>query len=130
MRRPGSWNGSTEAAMRALERCVIALGLVASLAGPVGCASDSPPVPQARITPEYPPDAKERGIEGWVLFTYTVTKEGGVEDVVIVDSEPPGVWDRNTIRAVESWRFQPAIKDGEPVETRGIKSRLVFELDK
>jgi protein TonB len=92
--------------------------------------SDRGPVPQVRIEPDYPPQAKDRGIEGWVLFRYTVTKEGRVKDVVIIDAQPKGIWDRNTIRAVSNWRFQPALKDGKPVETAGMQTKYVFELEK
>jgi periplasmic protein TonB len=92
--------------------------------------SDRGPVPQVRIEPDYPPQAKDRGIEGWVLFSFTVTKEGRVKDVVILDSQPKGLWDRNTIRAVQNWRYQPALKDGKPVEVAGIKAKYAFELDK
>jgi outer membrane biosynthesis protein TonB len=42
-----------------------------------------------------------------------------VKDVVILDSEPKGLWDRNTIRAVSNWRFQPAMKDGKPSRSSG-----------
>ncbi len=92
--------------------------------------SDRGPVPQVRIEPDYPPQAKDRGIEGWVLFRYTVTREGRVKDVVILDAQPKGLWDRNTIRAVGNWRFQPALKDGKPVEIAGMQTKYVFELER
>ena len=92
--------------------------------------SDRGPVPQVRIDPDYPPQAKDRGIEGWVLFSYTVTKEGRVKDIVILDSQPKGLWDRSTLRAVANWRFQPALKDGKPVETRGMKTKYNYELER
>jgi protein TonB len=92
--------------------------------------SDRGPVPQVRIEPDYPPQAKDRGIEGWVSFRFTVTKEGRVKDVQIVDSKPQGMWERVTIRAVSNWRYQPALKDGKPIETRGVMASYRFELDR
>jgi periplasmic protein TonB len=92
--------------------------------------SDRGPVPQVRIDPDYPPQAKDRGIEGWVTFKFTVTKEGRVKDVVIVDSKPRGMWDRETIRAVNNWRYQPALKDGKPIETAGMMVTYRYELDR
>jgi TonB family protein len=79
-------------------------------------------VPQVRIEPEYPPQAKDRGIEGWVLFQFTVTREGRVKDVVILDSQPKGIWDRATSARVSNWRYQPALKDGKPVEIAASRS--------
>ena len=92
--------------------------------------NDRGPVPQVRIEPEYPPQAKDRGIEGWAIVSFTVTREGRVKDVVVLDSQPKGMWDRSTLRAVANWRYQPALKDGKPVETRGMKAKVNYELDR
>jgi periplasmic protein TonB len=92
--------------------------------------SDRGPVPQVRIDPDYPPQAKDRGIEGWCHVRFTVTKEGRVKDVVVVAAKPQNIWDRAAIRAVSNWRYQPALKDGKPVETRGVENIVRFELDR
>ena len=92
--------------------------------------SDRGPVPQVRLDPDYPPQAKDRGIEGWAIVSFTVTREGRVKDVVVIDSQPKGMWDRSTLRAVANWRYQPALKDGKPVETRGMKAKVNYELDR
>src|SRR5262245_36099048 len=72
--------------------------------------SDRGPVPQVRIDPDYPPQAKDRGIEGWCHVRFTVTKEGRVKDVTVVAAKPTNIWDRAAIRAVSNWRYQPALK--------------------
>ena len=92
--------------------------------------NDRGPVPQVRIEPDYPPQAKDRGVEGWCLFEFTVTREGRVKDIVILDAQPKGIWDRAVLRAVANWRYQPALRDGKPIETRGIKIRMPFELER
>ena len=92
--------------------------------------SDRGPVPQVRIDPEYPPQAKDRGIEGYCTFQFTVTREGRVKDIVIIDAQPKGIWDRAITRAVSNWRYQPALKDGKPIETTGIKIKHLFELER
>jgi len=92
--------------------------------------NDRGPVPQVRIDPEYPPQAKDRGVEGWCLFQFTVTREGRVKDIVILDAQPKGIWDRSIIRAVSNWRYQPALRDGKPLETVGVKIKHVFELER
>jgi protein TonB len=96
----------------------------------LGGGSDRSAVPQVRIEPDYPPQAKERGIEGWITVRFTVAKDGSVKDVVIVAAKPERIWDRNTIRAVSNWKYQPKIKDGKPVEQPGITIRLTFEMDR
>jgi protein TonB len=89
--------------------------------------SDRGPVPQVRIEPDYPPQAQDRGITGWALMSFTVTKEGRTKDIVVVDAQPKGIWDKNAIRAVSNWRYQPALKDGKPVDTVGMKIQLTFD---
>jgi protein TonB len=94
-----------------------------------GTASRAP-VPQVRIEPDYPPAARARGIEGWVTFRFTVAADGRVKDVAIVAADPPNVWDSATIRAVSNWRYQPAIRDGKPVEQSGLVVTYRYELER
>lgn len=91
--------------------------------------SNRGPVPQVRIEPDYPPSARDRGIEGWVKFSFTVASDGSVKDVVILDAQPQRIWDSATIRAVSSWKYQPAVQDGRPVEQVGVVAIYRFELD-
>jgi protein TonB len=79
-------------------------------------ASDLTPL--ARIPPQYPPYAMARGIEGWVDLSFIVTVEGTVHDVVVVDAQPPGVFDMAAVNAVSRWRYQPVVEDGRPVPAR------------
>jgi len=91
--------------------------------------SDRGPVPQVRIEPDYPESARAHGIEGWVKFSFTVASDGSVKDVVILDAQPSRIWDSATIRAVSTWKYQPAIRDGRPVEQAGVVAVYRFELD-
>ena len=90
--------------------------------------SDRGPLPSVRIEPDYPENAKLRGITGWVTFRFTVTRDGSVKDVEIVDAQPKRVWDAAALRAVSSWKYQPAIRDGRPVEQTGLMVTYHFEL--
>jgi protein TonB len=47
----------------------------------------------------------------------------------VVESTPPGMFERAALRAIERWRYRPAVVDGEPVERRGLQVRLRFELE-
>lgn len=97
-------------------------------AGPkAGAAlSDMDAVPLVRIAPEYPPRAAARGTTGWVLLQFTVTTAGATKDVRVVDSEPPGIFDRASIKAVERFKYRPKVVDGKPVEQHGVQIVLTF----
>jgi periplasmic protein TonB len=98
--------------------------------GPAMGGPDRDALPQIRIEPDYPPLAKAHGIEGWISFRFTVTREGRVKDVEIIAADPPHVWDQATLRAVSNWRYQPKLENGQPVEQRGVTATYRFTLDR
>jgi protein TonB len=75
-------------------------------------------MPVSRTAPQYPYQATRRHIEGWVRVSFLVTAAGDVEDVVLLESEPEGIFDRAALRAVSKWKFKPRIVDGRPVAAR------------
>jgi len=75
-------------------------------------------MPLSRQPPRYPYQATRRGIEGWVRVAFRVTETGTVEDVEVLESEPPGVFDQAAVNAVYRWRFKPRIRNGQPVAGR------------
>ncbi len=88
---------------------------------------DGPLVPLSRVPPVYPLVARHKRIEGWVKVKFLVTRRGTVERVTIVESHPPGVFDRAVLRAVSSWRFKPGTVGGRTVDAWA-QSTLEFKL--
>ncbi|MBS0400549.1 MAG: energy transducer TonB [Proteobacteria bacterium] len=78
--------------------------------------------------PVYPIDAERQGIEGWVDLEFLVKADGSVHEPIIRNAQPAGVFDQAAIRAVQTWRFSPAMHDGTPVEQR-TRLRLRFSLN-
>jgi protein TonB len=100
---------------------------MSSLSGSGGGDRDA--VPLVRIEPDYPMQARQRGIEGWVVIEFTISTAGTVKDPVVVASEPGTVFDRVAIQAVRKWKYNPKVQDGKPVERSGVKVRLDFEME-
>ncbi len=88
-------------------------------------------VPLIAIRPQYPPRAAQRGIEGWCLVSFTVDGLGNVieDSIAVVEAEPPGIFDRASIRAVTRFKYQPRIVDGQGVEVPGRQYLFRFDLD-
>ncbi|MCC5868182.1 MAG: tetratricopeptide repeat protein [Gammaproteobacteria bacterium] len=60
----------------------------------------------------------EPGLEdGRVEASYTVNDQGRAEDILIIDSHPPGLKDTTVRRTLRSHRFRPRFEDGVPVST-------------
>lgn len=63
----------------------------------------------------YTDDARRRGIEGDVVLEVIVTRAGSVGDVRVVRGLGAGL-DQSAIAAVKQWRFDPARRQGAPVD--------------
>lgn len=83
----------------------------------------------SRMPPQYPYRAQRRGIEGWVKVSLLITEQGTVKDVLVVESEPEGIFDHAAIQAVLKWKFKPRIQQGKPVSVRA-EQVVNFQLDR
>jgi protein TonB len=83
-----------------------------------------------RIDPKYPTQAAKDGIEGWVKLSFSIDASGAVIDVQVLDAEPKRVFDREAIKALKAWKYQPQMKDGKAVAQQGMQVQLDFSLDK
>ena len=88
---------------------------------------DEPPKPIARTGADYPPRARARGIEGSVRLSMLVNVDGTVEDIVILEGTPAGVFEDAAKSAIRQWRFEPGEYEGKPVPVR-VEQLLRFEL--
>ena len=66
----------------------------------------------------YPKRAIQRGIEGWVLVEYTVTKNGDVRDPMVVDADPPGIFNRSALRKFVKDKYLPAKKNCKKISAK------------
>jgi TonB family protein len=66
------------------------------------------------VRPQYPPEAKQAGIEGTVLLHVTVATDGTVKDIVVKEGEPKLV--EATVEAVRQWEYEPVQVDGKNIE--------------
>ncbi len=65
--------------------------------------------------PAYPPRAARDRLEGTVRLRIHLDREGRVGQVEVVSSSGYPILDASAVRAVGSWRFDPATTDGRPV---------------
>ncbi len=88
-----------------------------------GPAAAAPPAPRGkatrgpvtkRVAPIYPPEAKQRRIQGKVVLAATITKEGKISNLRAV-SGPLLLMDAART-AVSQWEYKPYLLDKEPVE--------------
>lgn len=94
-------------------------------------ATDGDYLPLVAIAPQYPTRAAQRGIEGWCLVSFTVDGLGNVieETIVVVDAEPPDIFDRSSERAAARFKFQPRVQNGQGVQVPGVQYLFRYQLE-
>lgn len=69
----------------------------------------------------------KQGQGGEVLVSFVVTKEGNVRDLKVLKATHES-FATAAKQAVLQWRYQPTMKDGEPVESR-YEVPITFQLE-
>lgn len=88
---------------------------------------DVAPVPSERSAMMYPKKARKAGVSGYVLMNLLVNKNGDVEKVKVLESQPADVFDEVAITGVKSWHFKPAQYKGQAVKVWA-KQKVRFDL--
>ncbi len=92
-------------------------------------------VPAAALTlvkytpPEFPRQAREKALTGWVDVQFLVLSDGSVSDVSVVGADPVGVFETPAMDAVRKWQYEPVMRDGKPINQRA-RVRVRFALQK
>jgi TonB family protein len=68
----------------------------------------------SKVNPVYPPEAKEKGIQGTVVLHAIIGKDGTVQQLAVI-SGPPVLAD-SAIDAVKQWVYKPYLLNGDPTE--------------
>jgi TonB family protein len=76
----------------------------------------TPPRTTYAPQPEFSEEARRKKVNGDVTLMVTVTESGDVADVKVVKGLGYGL-DEKAIETVRTWKFQPATRNGSPVQT-------------
>jgi len=87
----------------------------------------TPPAAIEREVPAYPESARLAGAEGYVDVAFTILRDGRPGWIRLLKAEPSGFFESATLFGVLDWRFEPARRNGEPVECR-IQTRIRYTL--
>jgi TonB family protein len=67
-----------------------------------------------RVQPEYPSEAKKKGISGTVRLHAIVAKDGKLKGLKLISGDP--ILAKAAMKAVKRWRYKPTLLNGQPVE--------------
>lgn len=93
-----------------------------------GGFSDGDIIPLVAVQPNYPQRAAERGLEGYVVVGFVITRDGTTRDEHIVESTS-SLFDSEALKAARKLKYKPRIIDGVPVEVDHLY-KFTFQLEK
>jgi protein TonB len=69
-----------------------------------------------KVDPQYPAQAREARIQGRVVLSVVVGKDGAVQDVKLVSGHP--LLAPAAMNAVRQWHYKPYLLNGDAVEVQ------------
>lgn len=122
---PNKWRGGAAV----LSLC-LAGALAAGLSATIAAAQQAPekayrvgedgvtaPKLTTRSEPRYPSVPEKQKIEGTVVLSLEINKDGAAENIKIVRTLAP-MFDESAIDALKQWKFEPGKRNGEAVRVR------------
>jgi TonB family protein len=82
---------------------------------PGEAAEISPPTPLRKVDPIYDLSAVDERVEGKVQLSAVIHTDGYVYAITVLSGLDPRL-DKNSITALRKWEFEPARRDGAPVD--------------
>jgi len=84
-----------------------------------GSVDVTSPVPLRKVDPKYPQDLALEHVEGEVILYGVIRRDGSVDSIQKVRGIDPQL-DANSIAAFAQWKFEPATREGEPVDLEAV----------
>ena len=69
-----------------------------------------------KAVPIYPPEAKKAKIQGTVVLSAVIGKDGNVKNIQVLSG--PNELQQSSIDAVRQWIYKPYLLNGDPVEVK------------
>ena len=87
-------------------------------------------LPIVKVAPIYPQRALSRGIEGYCIVQYTVTKLGTTRDPFVVDGQcTSSLFESASVQASLKFKYKPRVIDGQAVEVPGVQNKFTYEIE-
>ena len=87
-------------------------------------------LPIVKVAPIYPQRALSRGVEGYCVVQYTVTKQGTIRDPFVIEDQcTSSLFHRASIQAALKFKYKPRVIDGQAVEVPGVQNKFTYEIE-
>jgi len=87
-------------------------------------------LPIVKVAPVYPQRALLRGIEGYCVVQYTVTRQGTIRDPVVIEDQcTNSMFYRPSLDAALKFKYKPRVIDGQAVEVPGVRNKFTYVIE-
>ncbi len=87
-------------------------------------------LPIVKVAPIYPDRALSRGIEGFCIVEYTVTRNGTVRDPRIIEDQcTSSLFHRASLQAALKFKYKPRVVDGVAIEVPGVQNMFTYKIE-
>jgi protein TonB len=87
-------------------------------------------LPIVKVAPIYPQRALSRGIEGYCVVQYTVTRQGTIRDPFVIEDQcTSSLFHRASVQAALKFKYKPRVLDGQAVEVPGVQNKFTYEIE-
>ena len=84
-------------------------------------------LPIVKVAPIYPQRALVRGIEGYCVVQYTVTRQGTTRDPFVIEDQcTSSMFHRASLQAALKFKYKPRVIDGQAVEVPGVQNKFTY----
>jgi protein TonB len=87
-------------------------------------------LPIVKVAPIYPQRALMRGIEGYCVVQYTVTRQGTIRNPFVIEDQcSNAMFQRPSLQAALKFKYKPRVIDGQAVEVPGVRNKFTYVIE-
>ncbi len=87
-------------------------------------------LPIVKVAPIYPQRALLRGIEGYCVVQYMVTRQGTIRDLFVIEDQcTNSMFHRPSLQAALKFKYKPRVIDGQAVEVPGVQNKFTYVIE-
>ena len=87
-------------------------------------------LPIVKVAPIYPQRALSRGIEGYCVVQYTVTRQGTIRDPFVIEDQCTSLmFHRPSLQAALKFKYKPRVIDGQAVEVPSVQNKFTYVIE-
>ena len=86
-------------------------------------------LPIVKVAPIYPNRALSRGMEGYCIVEFVVTRNGTTANGKVVECTS-SLFAKASLKASSKFKYKPRVINGTPIDVPGVQHKITFELEK